>query len=118
MRSDKFYHTHFGRRYYTWVVLLLLAAGGLAISSCTRGNKQSKSGGTIEASASYGLEKNSSKLTGRRCDCRTGSDWGWNYQQNQGRFGLESRLRDKVNTVLAENVPEDADVRRCDGAHG
>ena len=40
------------------------------------------------------------------------SDWGWNYQHNQGRLGLEARMRDKVQTSLVENIPENADAAR------
>ena len=40
------------------------------------------------------------------------SDWGFNYQHNQGRLALEARLRDKVHTVVAENIPETAEAER------
>ena len=40
------------------------------------------------------------------------SDWGFNYQHNQGRLALEARLRDKVQTVVAENIPETAEAER------
>jgi len=40
------------------------------------------------------------------------SDWGYNYQHNQGRLGMEAMLRDQVHTVVVENVPETADVER------
>ena len=40
------------------------------------------------------------------------SDWGFNYQHNQGRLALEARLRDQVQTVVAENIPETAEVER------
>ena len=40
------------------------------------------------------------------------SDWGFNYQHNQGRLALEGRLRDKVQTVVAENIPENAEAER------
>lgn len=40
------------------------------------------------------------------------SDWGWNYQHNQGRLGLEARMRDKVQTSIVENIPENADAVR------
>ena len=40
------------------------------------------------------------------------SDWGFNYQHNQGRLALEGRLRDKVHTVVAENIPENAEAER------
>lgn len=40
------------------------------------------------------------------------SDWGFNYQHNQGRLALEARLRDQVHTVVAENIPETAEVER------
>ena len=40
------------------------------------------------------------------------SDWGFNYQHNQGRLALEARLRDQVQTVVAENIPETAEAER------
>ena len=40
------------------------------------------------------------------------SDWGFNYQHNQGRLALEGRLRDQVQTVVAENIPETAEAER------
>ena len=40
------------------------------------------------------------------------SDWGFNYQHNQGRLALEARLRDQVQTVVAENIPENAEAER------
>ena len=40
------------------------------------------------------------------------SDWGFNYQHNQGRLALEGRLRDQVQTVVAENIPENAEAER------
>lgn len=40
------------------------------------------------------------------------TDWGWNYQHNQGRLALEEVLADQVETALAENIPENADAER------
>jgi len=40
------------------------------------------------------------------------SDYGFNYQHNQGRLALAAAMPDSVSTVLAENVPETADVER------
>ena len=45
------------------------------------------------------------------------SDWGFNYQHNQGRLALEARLRDKVHTVVAENIPETAEAERIMQRH-
>lgn len=40
------------------------------------------------------------------------SDWGWNWAHNQGRLYLESKLGTQVQTTMAENVPESAEVER------
>lgn len=40
------------------------------------------------------------------------SDYGFNYQHEQGRLALEAAMPGEVTTVLAENVPETADVER------
>jgi basic membrane protein A len=40
------------------------------------------------------------------------ADWGWNYQHDQGRLYMESKMGDKVKTTVAENVPESAEVER------
>lgn len=40
------------------------------------------------------------------------SDWGWNYQHNQGRLALEVKMNDQVKTSLIENIPETADAVR------
>lgn len=40
------------------------------------------------------------------------SDWGWNYQHNQGRLELEKRMGDRVKTTIVENIPENADAAR------
>lgn len=40
------------------------------------------------------------------------SDWGWNYQHNQGRLALEKKMGDNLTTSLAENTPENADAAR------
>jgi basic membrane protein A and related proteins len=60
----------------------------------------------------FGIKKNSGKLEVGFVTVGPVSDWGYNYQHNQGRLGMEARLRDSVHTVLAENVPETADVER------
>jgi len=64
------------------------------------------------AGSSYGLEKNSKKLQVGFITVGPVSDFGYNYQHNQGRLALEGRMRDKVHTVLVENVPETAEVER------
>jgi len=40
------------------------------------------------------------------------SDWGWNYQHNQGRLALEKKMGGSLTTSLAENIPENADAAR------
>jgi basic membrane lipoprotein Med (substrate-binding protein (PBP1-ABC) superfamily) len=39
-------------------------------------------------------------------------DYGYNYAAEQGRLYLQNRLADKVETLTAENVPEDANAER------
>jgi basic membrane protein A len=39
-------------------------------------------------------------------------DLGWNYTHDQGRKYLESTLKNKVQTTMVENVPENAEVER------
>ena len=38
------------------------------------------------------------------------SDYGWNYEHNQGRLAVEAALGDQVETVYVENVPEGPDA--------
>ncbi len=40
------------------------------------------------------------------------SDWGWNYAQDQARLAVEAALKGKVQTNMAENVPENAEAER------
>lgn len=40
------------------------------------------------------------------------SDLGWNYLHDQGRLYLESTMHGQVKTILAENIPESAEVER------
>ena len=40
------------------------------------------------------------------------SDWGWNYQHNQGRLALEARMHNQVYTSIVESIPENADAAR------
>lgn len=40
------------------------------------------------------------------------ADWGWNYAHDQGRKFLEDKLKGRVQTTVAENVPESAEVER------
>ncbi len=39
-------------------------------------------------------------------------DYGYNYAADQGRLYLQKQLGDKVQTISAENVPEDANAER------
>lgn len=40
------------------------------------------------------------------------NDWGYNYSHDQGRLLLQKKLGDRVETTIAENVPETADAER------
>ncbi len=40
------------------------------------------------------------------------ADQGWNYAHDQGRKFLENALKDKVQTIVAENVPENSQTER------
>jgi basic membrane protein A len=40
------------------------------------------------------------------------ADWGWNYEHDQGRIYMESKLPGQVKTTIAENIPESAEVER------
>jgi basic membrane lipoprotein Med (substrate-binding protein (PBP1-ABC) superfamily) len=61
---------------------------------------------------SFGFDKASDKLQVGFVLVGPTSDWGFNYQHNQGRLALEARLSDKVHTVVAENIPETAEAER------
>jgi len=39
-------------------------------------------------------------------------DYGWNYLHDQGRLYLEAHLPGQIETTVAENVPENAEVER------
>lgn len=60
----------------------------------------------------YGFEKGSPKLQVGFITVGPTSDFGYNYQHNQGRLALEAAMRNQVKTVLVENVPETAEVER------
>lgn len=40
------------------------------------------------------------------------NDYGWHYAQEIARLDLESKLKGKVQTMVAENIPEDAQAER------
>ncbi|MBY0357058.1 MAG: BMP family ABC transporter substrate-binding protein [Candidatus Obscuribacterales bacterium] len=40
------------------------------------------------------------------------NDWGYNYAHNQGRLYLDKAMAGKVQTTIAENIPESAEVER------
>ena len=67
---------------------------------------------TSPTAPSFGFDKASDKLQVGFVLVGPTSDWGYNYQHNQGRLAMEARLRDKVHTVVAENIPETAEVER------
>ena len=60
----------------------------------------------------YGLEQDSETLQVGFITVGTTSDWGWNYQHDQGRRYLQGSMPDRVNTVIVENIPENADAQR------
>ena len=60
----------------------------------------------------YGLVKGSDKVQVGFITVGPTSDWGYNYQHNEGRLAMEAKLRDRVHTVLAENIPETAEAER------
>ncbi len=60
----------------------------------------------------FGIEKDSGKLQVGFVLVGATTDWGWNYQHNQGRLALDQTMADKVHTVIAENIPENADAER------
>jgi basic membrane protein A len=100
------------RRIATLLTALLMAF----LLSCNGGEKPAAttdSAKTVDAGqSSYGFQKNSKKLQIGFITVGPVSDFGYNYQHNQGRLALEAAMRDRVNTVLAENVPETAAVER------
>ena len=67
---------------------------------------------TAEADPESSTSKTSEKLQVGFVLVGPTSDWGFNYQHNQGRLALEARLRDQVHTVVAENIPETAAAER------
>ncbi|MEA2569220.1 MAG: basic rane protein [Acidobacteriota bacterium] len=64
------------------------------------------------ATPTLGFTKDSGKLQVGFITVGPVSDFGYNYQHNQGRLALEAKMRDKVHTVLVENIPETAEVER------
>jgi basic membrane protein A len=44
--------------------------------------------------------------------CGTGTDCGWNQSHNDGRLYLEKNMNGKVKTIVAENIPENAEAGR------
>jgi basic membrane protein A and related proteins len=90
------------RSWLAFTLALIAILPAVLVSGCDPG----KNG------PSFGFEKNSNKLQVGFITVGPASDWGYNYQHNQGRLGMEALLRDKVHTVLAENIPETADVER------
>jgi basic membrane protein A len=74
--------------------------------------KAGSSATKASASQDFGLEKGSKKLQAGFITVGPVSDWGFNYQHNQGRLEMEGQLRDKVHTALVENVAENADLQR------
>lgn len=96
-----------------FVAAVICTAAILAAPACTSPTTTG-SGNTNPGSPAggFGFEKNSGKLQVGFLTVGPTSDFGFNYQHNQGRLTLEAALRDKVHTVIAENIPETADAER------
>ena len=61
---------------------------------------------------SFGFTKGSGKLQVGFVLVGPTSDWGFNYQHNQGRLTMAAKVRDRVQTVVTENIPETAEAER------
>lgn len=96
-------------RFTTAVVCIVAMLGALACTSPTTTNTNT---GGPPAGSGFGFEKNSGKLQVGFLTVGPTSDFGFNYQHNQGRLTLEAVMRDRVRTVIAENIPETADAER------
>jgi len=92
-----------GLRWFGAVLLLVL----LVTTFCTLCSSTSAAG-----AAEFGIQKDSGKLEIGFVTVGPVSDWGWNYQHNQGRLGLEARMGGQAHTVIVENIPENADAER------
>lgn len=87
---------------------LIFFAVILVLPACN-GNGEN---GESNTGQTFGIEANSNKLQAGFLTVGSVSDWGYNYQHNQGRLFLEASLGDRVHTFIAENVPETVDVER------
>ena len=86
-----------------WVLIIMAAVLGCLVWTLQP---------TAEADLESSTSKTSEKLQVGFVLVGPTSDWGFNYQHNQGRLALEARLRDEVHTVVAENIPETAEAER------
>lgn len=96
----------------TFIVALVCIALILTALTCTSPTTNNNGNTNPTTTSGFGFEKNSNKLQVGFLTVGPTSDFGFNYQHNQGRLALEAMLRDKVRTVLAENIPETADAER------
>lgn len=94
-----------------WLQLAVVAALAAVVAGLAGYWYFGKKSGT-NTDQTYGFQKGSGKLQVGFITVGPVSDWGYNYQHNQGRLALEGRMRDRVHTVLVENVPENAEVER------
>ena len=99
-----------GSRILTNLVLIIIVAAIVGVLVWTL--KPTPESVTETSTSSFGFDKESDKLQVGYVLVGPTSDWGYNYQHNQGRLGMEARLRDKVHTVVAENIPETAEAER------
>jgi basic membrane protein A and related proteins len=105
-QQQKHSHSHRARFVATFVSLVVILAA-LACTSPTATNVN-----TGGPTTGFGFKRNSSRLQVGFLTVGPTSDFGFNYQHNQGKLMLEAMLRDQVDTVLAENIPENADAER------
>ncbi|MCY4553717.1 MAG: BMP family ABC transporter substrate-binding protein [Candidatus Poribacteria bacterium] len=99
-----------GSRILTNILIIIVVAAIAGVLVWTL--KPTPESVTDPSAPSFGFDKTSDKLQVGFVLVGPTSDWGFNYQHNQGRLAMEARLRDKVHTVVAENIPETAEVER------
>ena len=99
-----------GSRILTNILVIIIVAAIVGVLVWTL--KPAPESATDTSTPSFGFNNESDKLQVGFVLVGPTSDWGYNYQHNQGRLAMEARLRDKVHTVVAENIPETAEVER------
>lgn len=99
-----------GSRILTNILVIIIVAAIVGVFVWTL--KPTPETATAPSAPSFGFDKESDKLQVGFVLVGPTSDWGFNYQHNQGRLAMEARLRDKVHTVVAEKIPETAEADR------